>query len=46
MGWVDGWIGELMDDRWMGGCLMDGVGEWMEGWMDGWTVRCKGDNCY
>lgn len=30
-------------DGWMGGCLMDGVEEWMDGGMDGWTVRCKGD---
>ena len=26
MGWVDGWMGELMDDEWVGG--------WMDGWSD------------
>ena len=35
MGWVDGWMGELMDDGWMGGwvvgCMMDGVGGLMNG---------------
>ena len=30
MGWVDGWMGELMDDGWMVGCMMDGVGGWMD----------------
>ena len=40
MEWVDGWIGELMDDGWMDrgmvGCMMDGVSGWMDEWVDGW----------
>ena len=36
-GWMDGWMGELMDDGWMDrgmvGCVMDGVGGWMDGWV-------------
>ena len=35
MGWVDGWMGELMVVGWMGGwmvgCMMDGVGGLMNG---------------
>ena len=34
---MDGWMGELMDDEWMDrgmvGCMMDGMGGWMDGWV-------------